>query len=140
MLHSGRRRRLGLYAFELNITLSKLKLEFAIFNQLMSMVGVGLTEGRHQAGAVSYELHNNPSLAAVTITTTVAAAAAASHPCCRKLASGVRLRLRIFPTYSRPECEMQNLNGIYMTRQVQVLREDATNNNNNERGDNLNTK
>lgn len=39
----------------------KLKLEFTILNQLLSMATAGLTESRHQAGAATYELHSNPS-------------------------------------------------------------------------------
>lgn len=102
----------------------KLKLEFIILNQLMSMATVGLTEGRHQAGVASYELHSNPS-------------GGDKPPLSSK--TGIRRTAAVKDSAieSRPENEMWNPNEIYMTHQIEVTREDASTNTNRP-GDNLN--
>lgn len=106
----------------------KLKLEFTILNQLVSMATAGLTVGPHQAGAASYELHSNPSGGGNN-----------SNKPRFSSKSGIRrtTAVRDTPIESRPESEMRNPNEIYKTQQIQIVREDASTNCN-RLGDNLN--
>lgn len=106
----------------------KLKLEFTILNQLMSMVTAGLIEGRHQAGTASFELHSNTSGAGNNNNKPALSS---------KTGSRCTTAVKDTPIEPRPESEMRNPNEIYMTQKIQVFREDA-NNNSNRHGNNLN--
>lgn len=94
----------------------KLKPEFTILNQLLSMATAGLTEGRHQAGAASYELHSNPSGGGNNNN---------KPPLSSKTVIRRTTAVKITPIELRQESEMRNSNEIYLTQQIQVVREDA---------------
>lgn len=90
----------------------KLKLEFTILNQLLSMATAGLTESRHQAGAATYELHSNPSGGGNNNN---------KPPLSSKTGIRRTTAVKITLIELRYEREMGNLNEIYMTQQIQVV-------------------
>lgn len=91
----------------------KLKLEFTILNQLMSMATAGLTEGHRRGLGRSYELHSHPS--------------SLHNAPSSSAKTGIRriTAVKDTPTASRPEDATPDPNGIYMTHQIQVVSEDA---------------
>lgn len=100
----------------------KLKLEFSILNQLMSMATAGLTEGCDQAGAANFERafgggNNNNNKPPLSSEAGIRRTDAVKNP--------------------RSEGEMWNPNEIYMTQHIEVIHEDASTKRN-KLGDNLN--
>ena len=92
----------------------KLKLEFAVLNQLMTITKAGWTEGNRWRGVPSHELREqNP-----------ASCNGDGNPPSTKLSLWKSATaVRDAPTESRPEGATQDPNEIYKTQQIQVFNE-----------------
>ena len=92
----------------------KLKLEFTILNQLMSITKAGLTEGNRWRGGPSHELREqNPA----------SCNSDGLPPSAKVGLWNSAIAVRDAPVESRPEGASQDPNEIYKTQQIQVVSE-----------------
>lgn len=84
----------------------KLKLEFTVLNQMMSMATIGLTEGNKRQGGPSHELQQSTQFATTN-------------------RGATRTAVKDKPTESRPEGTTLDPHEIYKTQQIDVVTENV---------------